>query len=147
MPIRNISLYDVTAICEHLVDLRNESPEYAFVREDWDYVPVRLSNMICQPNFIGVTDEDHRGFMFGCVEEHWYSSRIDAFEQLLYVGPSYRGGMLAVRLIKAFCDEARRRGAENVYAGATTGMDEERTLRLYGTIGFRSTLPGVRKEL
>lgn len=145
--IRDISLYDVTPICELLVDLRRESPEYAFVREDWDYVPVRLSNMICQPSFIGVIDDDYKGFMFGCVEEHWYSSRIDAFEQLLYVGSPYRGTMLAPKLIKAFERVAKSRGAANIYAGATTGMQEERTIELYKRLGYRTTQPAVRKEL
>lgn len=147
MSLRQISLYDVDMICELLVELRRASPEYAFVREDWTHVPPRLQHMICQPTFIGVIDEDFRGFMFGSIEEHWYSSRIDAFEQLLYVAEEWRGGMLAVRLIKGFEAEARRRGAENIYAGATTGMQEGRTIELYKKLGYRTTLPAVRKEL
>lgn len=145
--IRDISLYDVNPICEMLVDLRNESPEYNFVNEDWDYVPKHLQAMIIQPAFIGVIDDDYRGFMFGSVDRHWYSSRVDAFEQLLFVGSAFRGTMLAPRLIRAFEDRARSRQAENVYAGATTGMSEDRTIKLYERMGYKLTLPGVRKVL
>lgn len=145
--IRDMSLYDVNAVCELLVDLRNESPEYKFVNEDWDHVPPRLRDMICHPGFIGVIDDDYRGYMIGYVQDHWYSSRIDAFEQLLYVAKDHRGSMLAPRLIKAFEKKAKEKGAENVYAGATTGMNEERTIELYKRLGYRVTLPGVRKEL
>lgn len=145
--IREISLYDVGPICELLCDLQVESPEYNFVQQDWDYVPPRLKNMICQPSFIGVIDDDYKGFMFGEVSEHWYSSRIDAFEQLLYVAAPHRGTMLAPRLIKSFEALAKSRGAANVYAGATTGMDEDRTIELYKRLGYRTTLPAVRKEL
>jgi GNAT superfamily N-acetyltransferase len=145
--IRDISLYDVNAICELLVDLRNESPAYAFVDQDWDYVPPRLRDLICLPSFIGVIDDDYNGFMFGHVEEHWYSSRIDAFEQMLYVAKPHRGTMLAPRLIKEFEKLARDRGAANVYAGATTGMEEARTIQLYMRLGYKTTLPAVRKEL
>lgn len=145
--IRDISLYDVGPICELLVDLGNESPAYAYVAKDWDYVPPRLREMICLPGFIGIIDDDYKGFMFGSVEAHWYSSRIDAFEQLLYVGAPYRGTMLAARLIKAFEQRAKAAGAKNIYAGATTDMQEERTIRLYERLGYRTTMPAVRKEL
>ncbi|QIG67209.1 N-acetyltransferase protein [Rhizobium phage RHEph15] len=145
--IRDISLYDVGPICELLVDLRNESPNYGFVEQDWEYVPPRLREMICLPGFVGVIDDDYKGFMFGSVEAHWYSSRVDAFEQLLYVGEPYRGTMLAPRLIKAFEQRCKAAGAHTIYAGATTGMNEERTIALYQRMGYRTTMPAVRKEL
>ncbi|QOE32152.1 acyltransferase [Rhizobium phage Paso] len=145
--IRQLSLYDVVPICEMLIDLREESPEYQHVIEDWDHVPKYLKELICHPSFVGVMDDDYRGFMMGYVQEHWYSRRLDAQEQLLYVCPQHRGTLLAPRLIKSFEKEAKAKGALNVYAGATTGMAEERTIQLYERLGYRRTLPGVRKEL
>ena len=145
--IRPVSLYDVTPICELLVDLRRESPEYSFVEEDWSYVPDKLYAMICDPDFCGVIDDDYRGFMIGACQQHWYSTRRDAYEQLLYVGPEYRGGALAVKLIKAFEAQAKHMGAVHVYAGATTGMNEERTLQLYERMGYTRLTTPVRKAL
>lgn len=145
--IRDMSLYDVGPLCELLMDLQRESPAYQFVEHDWSYVPDQLRHLICLPSFIGVIDDDYKGFMFGQVEAHWYSRRVDAFEQLLYVDAPHRGTMLAARLIKAFEQRAKDRGATTVYAGATTDMQDDRTIRLYQALGYRTTLPAVRKEL
>lgn len=145
--IRDISLYDVTAICDMLIQLRDESPVYRFVETDEDHVPEYLRCLITAPSFIGLIDEDYRGFMFGHVDCHWYSKRIDAFEQLLYVSPEHRGGSLAARLIRGFELSAKGRGATTLYAGATTGVADDRTIRLYQALGYRTTLPAVRKEL
>lgn len=145
--IRKMSLYDVVPVCEMLVDLRNSSPEYNFVEEDWDYVPPRLKAMLCDPNFIGFIDDDYRGFMVGGVSQYWYSARKDAFEQLLWVNEEARGGMLAPRLIKAFEKRARELGAEYIHAGASTGMSENRTIQLYERMGYDVQTPSVRKKL
>ncbi|QWY83426.1 N-acetyltransferase protein [Rhizobium phage RHph_X3_9] len=145
--IRDMSLYDTLSVCEMLVDLRNESPEYAFVEEDWNYVPQQLNRMICDPDFIGIIDDDYRGFMIGSVQQHWYSSRRDAYEQLLWIGAPYRGTALAPRLIKAFEAKARSLGAVNLYAGASTGMNEERTIQLYERLGYTRLTAPVRKKL
>lgn len=144
--IREISLYDVVPICEMLVDLRNESPTYGYGEEDWGYVPSQLKHMITDPSFIGFIDDDFRGFMLGAVCSYWYSRRKDAHEQLLWINAEARGGMLAPRLIKRFEQKARELGAVHVYAGASTGMSEERTIQLYERLGYtRLTTPVKRK--
>lgn len=145
--IRPMSLYDVVPVCEMLVDLRDESPEYSYGEEDWDYVPAQLKNMICDPLFIGFIDDDYRGFMIGGCQQHWFSRRIDAYEQLLFVGQEYRGGLLAPRLVRRFERRARELGAIHVYAGASTGMNEERTIQLYERMGYTRLTAPVRKRL
>lgn len=145
--IRQMSLYDVVPVCEMLVDLKNSSPEYSFVVEDWDYVPNQLKNLLCNPKFIGVIDDDYRGFMIGAVDQYWYSSRKDAFEQTLLVNEEARGGMLALRLIKAFEKRAKELGAEYIHCGSTTGINEERTIQLYERMGYQRMTASVRKKL
>jgi hypothetical protein len=66
-----------------------------------------------------------------------YTGKLTAFEQFWAVGAEYRGGTrAALRLWKAFEEEARRRNCEQIAAGTRVGTSSERMDNLYRRMGF-----------
>lgn len=146
--LRPIKAEDIGLIIEMLHALHEESPHYNKVQPDVQYVSTTLATMIEQPNFIGCMDSDLRGFMFGIASRTWFDPELNAHELLLYILPEYRGTtLLAPRLIKTFEQEARRLNCVHVRAGASTGIDNERTLRLYERLGYTREANTVTKRI
>lgn len=137
---------DTHNIVEMLRVLREESPAYNYVEDDPVWVAGNLEPLLERDAIVGVI-EPERGFMIGAVYNTWYSKRIEAAEQLLYVHPDHRGGLLAVRLIKAFEALARSAGATYLHVGATTDMAEDRTRELYMRLGYEPKGQSLRKKL
>ncbi len=137
---------DTHFIVEMLRIMRTESPTYAYADDDPVYVRGNLEPLLERNAIVGMIEPD-KGFMIGAIFNPWYSKQLQAVEQLLYVHPAHRGGMLAVRLIKAFEALARDRGAAWIDVGATSGMEEERTRDLYVRLGYEPKGQSLRKKL
>jgi len=88
-----------------------------------------------------------QGVMFGSVSAPWTTPVPQASEWMLYVTPKNRGGGHAVKLIRMFTDMARQRGAQKLYVGSTTGINDEGVRKLYERLGFNSTGSSLVKEL
>lgn len=144
--MRTIVPSDATSIVDMLRLLRQESPTYNSVDDDPEWVEGNLKRLLEADAIVGVI-EPGKGFMIGAITNTWYSKRIEAVEQLLYIDPDARGGMLAVRLIKSFEALARAGGAEELTVGATTGMQEDRTRELYLRLGYANFGQSLRKKL
>jgi GNAT superfamily N-acetyltransferase len=145
--LRSITVADLDPIMDMLSALHVESPHYGKVDFNIPYVRQRLASMIEHPSFIGTIDCEARGIMFGGACQQWYSLDIDAYEQLLYILPQHRGGILAARLIKNFELRAHALGCVHVRAGTTTLVKTEETLRLYERLGYTRESDGVCKRI
>ena len=55
----------------------------------------------------------------------------------IYILPSHRGGSTALRLIKAFEDIATEKGTKKIFLGISTGIEAERTVKLYEKLGYK----------
>jgi GNAT superfamily N-acetyltransferase len=144
--MRTIVPSDATSIVDMLRLLRQESPTYNHVDDDPEWVEGNLKLLLEAEALTGVI-EPNKGFMIGAIADTWYSKIVHATEQLLYIDPDFRGGMLAVRLIKSFEALARAGNAVDVHAGATTGMQDERTRALYMRLGYELHGLTLRKKL
>lgn len=145
--IRVLDRYDIPEMILMLKALRSESPEYRFIDdEEEEYVTLSLEAMFSSGSLIGVI-ESGKGIMFGAVYRHWYKSTPDAAEQILYVSPEHRKGILAVRLIKEFENACRNAGAEVLGVGVTTGIQEDRTVNLYKRLGYELKGYSLSKRL
>ncbi len=147
---RLVCTEDAYDIVELLRILRLESPEYNYVDDDPEFVRSNLGTLIHTSMMRGVVALDGQtlvGFMIGFVGAPWYSRRVEAMEQLLYVDPAWRGGTLAFRLVHHFEAVCREAGAANLMVGASTGMAEERTVMLYERMGYTKGSPTLRKAL
>lgn len=76
------------------------------------------------------------GMYAGFISEYYFGRDLCAYDLLLFVDPSRRGGMAAVMLIKAFEEWAWSLGAKEVCPGTTTMVAPERTSRLFHHLGY-----------
>jgi GNAT superfamily N-acetyltransferase len=83
------------------------------------------------------------GGIVGMVSEHWCSNDRVADELSLFLAPEARGGLLAVKLVKALEAWADLRGAAWLQVGTSTGLDPEGTARLYEAVGFTRCAIGL----
>lgn len=76
------------------------------------------------------------GVYVGVVGDAFFSTDRIAQDLLLYVEPEHRGGMTAMRLIKAFENWAWQQGAAQIRPGISVGGDYTTAARLYEAAGF-----------
>lgn len=112
--------------------------------EMWDQ-HVRIPNMYCMM----VAEKDHEliGAFVGFRYEHFFGHDICSSDLILYVKPEHRGGTAAPRLIKAYEKWARENGVTEIQIGVSTGVQEERTARLFEKLGFGERAIYFRKRV
>lgn len=87
------------------------------------------------------------GGMAGAVTDQWFSNDLIAYDYSLFVEPSKRNGVIAVRLIQTFKEWAKLKGAKQIYMGIGTGVSVEGTTRLYESQGLRNIGPLLMMEI
>lgn len=87
------------------------------------------------------------GGMAGAVTDQWFSNDLIAYDYSLFVEPSKRNGVIAVRLIQTFKEWAKLKGAKQIYMGIGTGVSVEGTARLYESQGLRNIGPLLMMEI
>ena len=87
------------------------------------------------------------GGMAGAVTDQWFSNDLIAYDYSLFVEPSKRNGVIALRLIQAFKEWAKLKGAKQIYMGIGTGVSVEGTTRLYESQGLRNIGPLLMMEI
>lgn len=143
--IRPISQSDIGPLIQMMIAMRLESPSLAAsVTVDVERTWANIKTMIDNETLVGVIADG--GCMLGIIGPNWYSSRVEAFEQMLYVKPEKRGTMLGIRLIGMFENIAIERGAAAVHVGSSTGISDERTARLYERKGYSRSGISLSKE-
>lgn len=117
------------------------------------FVPERaaetLRRLIEGDGVVFVADRDGVvvGGMAGAIATHWFSDETLAFDYSLFVDPKSRHGITAAKLVAAFEEWARLRGARMVSMGITTGLHVEQTARFYRALGFEDAGLLFRKEI
>jgi GNAT superfamily N-acetyltransferase len=97
--------------------------------------------------FVAEVRGEVAGGMAGGVIDQWFSNDLIAYDYSLFVEPSKRNGVIAVRLIQAFKEWARIKGAKQIYMGIGTGVSVEGTTRLYESQGLRNIGPLLMMEI
>ncbi|WP_085701958.1 GNAT family N-acetyltransferase [Pseudomonas sp. B15(2017)] len=97
--------------------------------------------------FVAEVDDVVVGGMAGGVIDQWFSHDLIAYDYSLFVEPSKRNGVLAVRLIQTFKEWARIKGAKQIHMGIGTGVNVESTTRLYESQGLRKIGPLLMMEI
>jgi GNAT superfamily N-acetyltransferase len=111
---------------------------YAPLSFDRAKVAHHLAGLIAGHGVIFVAERDGEvvGGLAGGITEQWFGPDRVAFDYSLFIEPGKRHGITAARLIRAFVEWARIRGARQVTIGITTGLEVESTARLYESQGF-----------
>lgn len=146
--IRRAGLQDIPWIMEAKARAKAESPHYAGYTTKVGEQYKRLVSLILHTDlvFIGVC-EDQTGYVVGSIEPTiWFEEYIAAMH-LLWVAPEKRGTLRAWRLVQAFEEWAKSRGARQIIAGVSSGVSEHTAERLYEGMGFHPMGRNFCKEL
>jgi GNAT superfamily N-acetyltransferase len=99
--------------------------------------------------FLAVAEHDGKivGFMSGWVYQLYFSKTLSAQNNLWYVLPEYRGGMIGVRLLKMFESWAFDKGAKILVGGTSSGISMPRSNKLIEKFGYEPVGSEYRKVL
>lgn len=87
--------------------------------------------------FVAETSEGQlAGGLLACVQRYYYSHELQAQLVQWFLRPQYRGTSIAPRLVKAFVEWAKSRGASEVFMGVTSGVAVEQADRMMRRLGF-----------
>lgn len=145
MSIRLVNRDDIPTIINMLLRLGDESPVYGQYTRHPDYVTRNLEQAVTSENFIGLIAE--QGLMLSVVCQQWYSPQWECHDMILYVLPEERGNRWALYFISSTERIAKEKGAEYMYLGTSTGIQEERTRSLYMRLGYEEHGGSLRKRL
>ena len=85
--------------------------------------------------------------LLGHVSETFFGRTVMAQQNLLYCLPPFRGAQLGKRLVRTFEAWARTYGAVYVVQSVSSGLHEDRTVRLLEHCGYEHAGTLLRKEL
>lgn len=146
--IRSATLSDIPWLLEAGALAQQEAPHYANLPANSADQYKRLVGILQFPDAICIrVVEDHTGFICGALEPAVWFQAVYAVQNLLWVHPDYRGTRRAWRLVTAFEEWARERGATRIINGVSSGLMEERTSGFYAKLGYLPMGPTFYKEL
>tara|TARA_R100000700_G_scaffold19829_1_gene26586 strand:- start:15859 stop:16275 length:417 start_codon:yes stop_codon:yes gene_type:complete len=87
------------------------------------------------------------GMFVGLITEYYFGNDLMASDLLVYVDKSKRGAMASVRMFKEFEKWAKRKNAKEVRPATSTGIEIERTKKLYTHLGYEVSGNTFRKVL
>jgi GNAT superfamily N-acetyltransferase len=138
--IRAATEADVPIINELGERMFNESAYLGVCTYNPEKVAHLLSLMVATPDeyFLYVAEKDGAiiGMYLGLLTEYYFSNDRMAVDLALFVDPTRRGGLAAVKLVQAFEDWAFARGAKEICPATSTQVAPERTAQLYHLLGY-----------
>ena len=105
---------------------------------DGDKVTRFLSAMMGNSSMILLVDgEPVHGMLIAYVQPFWWGSDLESFDLVLYVTPEARGKSSAIRLVNEYKRIARKMGVSDPRISTGTGIETERTGKLFERLGFK----------
>jgi GNAT superfamily N-acetyltransferase len=99
-----------------------------------------LRRLIDSPSgMVAVAEKDGQivGAVAAVITEHYFADANISYELGLYVEKAHRGTLAGYRLAKEYITWARSKGVDQIDMGITTGIDEDRTGRMYERLGLK----------
>lgn len=138
--IRAANIEDVPTINRLGEQMFNESAYAGVCAYSSEKVDHLLKQMVANPEeyFLYVAEKDSTiiGMYLGLLTEYYFSKDLMAVDLALYVDPTKRGSLAAIKLVQAFEDWAFARGAKEVVPATSTQVAPERTAQLYHLLGY-----------
>jgi len=140
---------DVDYVIDLGIEMHEES-RYSRFKLDIYKCKILFYEIVDNPElyFGWVAEHDGKiqGFMAGYISEFYFGNEKIAQDLSLFVRKDRRGCMAAVNLIKKYEDWARKNGADEIQLGVSTGINEDRTSKLYEKFGFKASGTIFKKE-
>lgn len=139
---------DIPRLVE-LGQLLHDTSSYASVGMNPEKVGKLLGQLIDGLGVVFVAEVSGEivGGFAGAITEQWFSDDLIAFDYSLFIEPSKRQGLTALKLVLAFQEWAKAKGAKEIRMGITTGMNVDGTSRLYRHLGFEYVGPLFKMEI
>lgn len=136
--MRRATFSDVPRLAELCAAMHAES-RYECFRINPRKIETALNIMIAAPAAIVLVDGDPaHAMLLGYAAPFWWGDDLESLDMLLYVAPERRGGMSAPKLIRGYVKAAQEMGVADIKIGTSTGIESERTLRLFERMGFQN---------
>lgn len=138
--IREARHEDVETLLALAREMHAESPRYSVLAFSDDKVRGLFRRLIDSPDgLLLVADHGERivGGLAAAILPHWFSDDLFASDLGVFLLPGCRGGMTAVRLVKAYIEWAKFRGALTIQLGISTGVQVDETAALYRRLGLK----------
>lgn len=136
--IRPATKQDIPEIVR-LSETMHQESRYRTLPYNGDKFARLMARLIDSPaGMVAVAERDGQiiGAIAGVVTDHYFADATISYELGLYVEKAHRGTLAGYRLAKEYIDWAKSQGVDQVDMGITTGIDEERTGRMYERLGL-----------
>lgn len=149
MKLRHPNPLDIEGIIRLAKEMHAESWYSSF---DFDEVKMRnfVEDLCGDTEFLALVLEHEKdgivGFLLAADMEHFFGRDRYACDIAIYMTPAHRGGIGAMRMIKAYEAWGRIRGVKEIHLGISTGVAVERTGKFYQKLGYHSPVMGYRKK-
>jgi GNAT superfamily N-acetyltransferase len=125
-------------------EMHQQSPRYSKMNYNLEKVVMFFESIINNDDYLFlVAEKEGRlvGGFIGYVMPTWFGDDLTAGDFSLFIHQDHRGGTTAPRLIKKYIAWAKAKGvkAENIGLGITTGVDPEKTAKLYEMLNFQES--------
>lgn len=147
--IRVARLSDVKALVDLGLELHRDSDHNRH-----NFKPMKVANLLAETIknsmsvvYVAERDGEIIGGFAGGITELWYSDSLIGFDYSLFIKQGKRHGITAIRLLSAFEEWAKSKGAVEIQMGITTGINVESTSKLYRSRGFKEVGPLFCKEV
>lgn len=135
--IRKATQDDFDNIMIMCLRLRNESPRYSHLGFNVEKLSNLVSKLIEDGSvFVAQKKKFIIGMISGTICEHLFSLDKFVCDLTVYIDPKHRGGMTAIKLIRAYEKWAVDLGISEIVLGVSTGINAERTVSLYKKLGY-----------
>lgn len=136
MKLRMATPDDLPAIVV-LGRVMHQESSFAPMDYDVDRVKETISDLMNKSQFVVVAEDTNGeviGGMAGMVTQSWFGNDMVANDLAIFIHPDHRGGLVVVRLVKAFVHWAKLAGAKQIRPGVVSGSRTAEAL--YDRLGF-----------
>jgi len=151
MRVRPFKESDIATMIELGIKLHKES-NFKELNYDKNKLIALGEAIIANTNvYYAIVAEDENkvllGMFVGVIIEYYFSKDRFASDLLFYVDKNKRGALASLRMLKEFELWAKRKNAKEVRPGTSTGIEIERTRKLYRHLGYEVTGNTFRKVI
>lgn len=131
--------------------MHNES-SFKDIRYDKEKLQELGEMIVARPEvfFASVAEDENKvilGMFVGVITEYYFSKDTMATDLLFYVDENKRGALACLKMFKEFELWAKRNNAKEVRPATSTGIQVQRTAKLYEHLGYEQTGHTFRKVL
>lgn len=139
--IREATIFDLPKVFELSKEVYNVSVNHRSVYTWNDEKALSALKLFITSDEATIIIEEFNGILKGFIIAELYMPaagiEIIASDVVVFVKPEYQGGITIAKLIKGYENWAKSKGATHIELGVSSGLNHERTLSLYVSLGYR----------